>query len=703
MIRPPELARRALFLLLFAAFPALPALAQGEPAEQKEPIRELPRTESGDPAAGTDEDHAAEIREEKGGYLGYRFLSTEKFGGRALDYGLLRSSKSGGLFFRRLEKDRSFELEGDFLNEKEYNGDLYYDYRGDYRVHLHTDSLFHNLDRQLLVGQNPNLPSPNPITPIANFSVLSVQGDSPSTQYGIGVSQDLATFRYRLHDFPLHVNLGYWRLVREGDVQQRFADVSFDNAANTVYARPRHENQVTQEGSVGFDAHLGWVDLIYQFQIRVFEDRQPPPVDPFDVGSGGGVHSLVHNENPDSRFMSHTVKAHSTLSDGIVGSASYSVAIRENRSGLAGAVGGDNGRTTVQNVAGDFTYTPCKEFTAALKYRRQDLDRDGFGTLGTTVFGPGEPKPGVESTKDLFIGTFSVRPALNLSLTGEYRGEMVSRTNVSSLPTPTTWALPENSATQTGSLALLYRPLRGSRVTAKYIYQTTDHPAYGNSFQQKHQGEVLGAYTGRRWGMSANAIVKREWNDDTNRFAFLLQPGPLVPMELTSMRERRSQNVSANLWYALTERINLTAQYAYLHTFVDQGSYFTSFSPTQVGSSFTSRARVAGIGASANVTERFDLGLDLQRIWSASSFDPQGVAIDPANTNPLAVDTTGIRELTAQNTTISRVSVRGGYRFTNNVSASIEYILRDYNEKNVVYSNYNGTVHSVVAYLSSKW
>lgn len=697
MKRPPQLACRAFLVLILAGLLALPAAAQDP---QGRAAGERTGAESPE-GTGGDEERPAEITEEKGGYIGYRFLGKDGYGGRAAEYDYLRSGKSGGLFYRRLQKDQSFLLDGDFLNEKDYRGDLLYDWRGDYRLHLRTESLFHNLDRQLLFSPNFTV---NP-TSSAPTSYSAVQ--DPPAQYGVGVSQELASFRYRLHDYPLHVNLGYWRMVREGTIQQRFADVSFENSNNTVSASSRAVDRVTQEGSLGLDAHLGWVDLVYQFQLRSFKDRDPIPTANFLAV--GGVDSRAagvqqHNEDPDSRFTSHTVKLHTPLSGGVVASASYTLATRENLSRLTDTVWSDRGRATAQNAAGDFSFTPCRQFTAALKYRHQDLDHDGFDGLKNSLFAnPLVLRPGVDTSKDLFIGTFSFRPRMSLSLIGTYQGELLRRSTVDPLPTPlanpTTWGLPEDSTTHSGTLTLIFRPEKGSRFSAKYLYQTTDHPAYGNSFQQKHQGELLLTCGGKRWGASANAIVKREWNDETLREAFSSRV-PLTAFDEVSGRERRTENGYLNAWWAPVPRLTITGQFGYLHNAVDQSVFFTNVNPQEVPARFTSRAQVLGVGAHVTATQRLEIDTNLQRIRSFSTFDPDLVT---GAVNTTSLDTTDISGITAQDTTITVFSIRGGYHFTEALSATVEYSLRDYDEKNPLQPGLNGTVHAVVAYLATTW
>ena len=710
MTRALDLAHTLPSLLLLLLLGAGSAAAQGEPPDgTAEPERV---GSAGDAEVYGGEERLVQTLVQKGGRLGYSLISAEGYGGRASEYGFLHSSPGGELFYRSLNKDGNFELEGNVLNRHDYHGDLLLDYKGDYRLHLRTESLFRNTDRELLFSPGftagrADLPAPAAASYQAN--------QDPLQNYGTSVTQDMAEFRYRLHNFPLHVNLGYWRLVKQGTMQQIFADTAFEGAGNNIFAQARGVDRLTQEGHLGVDAHLGWVDLIYDFRVRVFQDRMATPSALFAPRSDfsgspellGGVQQ--HNEDPDSRYLSHTVKLHTSLAGGLVGSGSYSIDQRENLSRLTDTSGAKYSEVVLQNLAGDFVYTPCKEFSLALKYRRQQLDNGDRGPIvssNVNLLPQAQlAKPPVDSTKDIALATLSFKPAKELTVSGEYRGEVLTRNHVSELPSTTTWALPEDSATQKGSLALLYHPSKGIRVTAKYSYQTTDHPSYGTSFQQKHEGQFLATYTTARWGATANLTARREWNDQVEHF---FVDAPFAdPVSYTASaplsRDRATENANLGVWFTPMARVTLSANYAYLHNRVNQGILFTGVDLNQLAdpptaANFTTRSQVYGVNASCAATEKLDLSLMLQQIRSGSSFTPQDAVFTVA-----PGDTSGIQEITRQDTVISSASARGEYRFTRLLSGSLEYTLQDYNEKNPVYSAYNGTVHAVVAYLSAKW
>lgn len=688
-----------IFLLLAAGSVTA---AEGEPVVvPQDPEPQLLVEES---AAPPDEERRVDVHEQKGGFLGGSFVARDGFGGRAVEYGWLQSSRSGGLFYRHMEKDSNLELEGVYLNENDYHGDLLLDYRGDYRLHLRTESLYHNLDRELLFSPNFQLGRADAPS-LADY----VAQQDPARRYGVGVVQDRADFRYRLHNYPLHLNFGYWRHKREGTIQQRFADTAFEGALNTIRAEARDVNEQVHEGRLGLDAHLGPVDLIYDFKVRYFGDGAAAPVALYQARNDesgtpitvGGMRQ--HNEHPDSRFLSNTIKLHNSIAGGLVASGSYSFEQRENLSESTEVSGAKHARAYVRNAAGDLAYTPCESFTFAVKYRHQELDHGNRGALLSSNFvDPVQTvKPAVNTTRDVVTGTASYKPRLDLSLVGEYRGEFLRRDNVAPLPSLTTWTLPENSETHTGSLALFYRPLKGVRTSANYSYSVSDHPSYGASYEKRHEGKVLATYSrSNSWGMTAHALFRKESNDEVEHFLVNYPFAPLTytPYPLTA-RTRRSENSNLAVWFVPIPRLTVSGNYAFLQNHVDQAVLFTSVvSGSEAASRFESRSHVYGVNATYSWDEKLDLSLLVQQIRSDSAFKPV-----PTTFTVIPGNTSDVQQISEHDTVLSSLSARAEYRFNPMLSTSLDYSVRDYNEKNAAYSAYNGTVHAVIAGVAAKW
>jgi hypothetical protein len=632
-----------------------------------------------------------------GGFTGYRFLSVDGFGGRAAEYNYLHSGVIGGGFLNGIRKDLRFAVDGAYVNDKDYHGDLFLDYSGDYRIHLRTESLFHNLDREQLFS--PNFRSNSAVPDLAE-------------NYGIKAAQSLAAFRYKLHDFPLHVNLGYWRLAREGSSQLRFADQDFDASPNTIIAEKRPIDRKTLEGTVGFDSHLGPVDIIYDFLVRQFEDNAGIPRSNFVQRAdilGNTVRTAgvqQHNEDPDSRYLAHSVKLHTSLAGGIVGAASYTYGKRENLSKLTDIKGADQASVTLHNVAGDFVYTPCKEFTLGMKYRRQEVNNNSPAFLTSSFSVPGivAVRPSIDTQKDVVVATMSFKPSSLLTIKGEYKGEFLHRDLPAKSDVRLTWFLHENQDTHRGTVALLSRPLKGLRLSARYSYTATDLPSYGTSFAEKHEGELLAAYNmTNRWGATANYRSIRESNDQIERRLIIPRTDPVkyLPFGNLLSRDKASDNVTAGAWFIPVEKLTISANYGFLRNSTDQAVMFTVVaSGSEAVANFTSQAHIVSLNAAYHYTEKLDLSLALQRVYSFSEFQPENKIFVNSAGN-ITGDTGGIKEISRLKTVETSFSTRGDYHLSRNLSCSLDYTLKDYDEKNS--SLFDGTVHTVAAYVSTKW
>ncbi len=648
-------------------------------------------------------------------FAGYRFVGTDASGGRAAEYDYLHSSAVGGLTVNSLGKDLKLAVEGGYLNDKDYHGDLLTDYRGEYRLHLRTESLFHNLDHEQL---GPSTILGGPGVGATSF-IFNANDLDPTGRYGIKVEQDLAQFRYKIHDYPIHINVGYWRMVKDGASQLRFADVAFETPdPNTVKAQSRRIDRETQEGNAGLDAHLGPLDLIYTFQVRQFRDNAGIPRDIFvfprifgGVTPVGTSQLQEHNEDPDSRFYSHTVKLHTSLTGGVVGAASYTYGRRENLSSLTGVSGANQTTNTLQNAAGDFSFTPCKWFSASLNYRRQEVSRDTPTTLVSSyAVSPNVAvRPAVDTQKDLALATLSLR-LLNdhLTVKGEYKGEFQHRDNTQSWLFAGDSNMPEHSALHRGTLTLISRPTRRLRLKALYGYSVIDHPSYGNAFAEKHEGQLLATYAlAKRAGLTASYRVTRESNDQISRPGLTTFPAfPLPPTALVVdgnpprqfAREKRTSNTSVSLWVAPVERLTISGSYGLLWNKVEQGVLFSSLvSGSDAAASYSSRAQLYAINAVYQLNDRLDLSLALQQVRSLSRFDPafKAVTIIPG------WDTSGVKVISEARTVESSLSARGDYRLSKNSSCTVDYSYRDYDNENAAF--FNGTVQTVMAYLTVKW
>jgi hypothetical protein len=692
---------------MYGPRPAVAAVAQASARPDKESVLEFAEDdEVGDgqgekPAEASKTPRHAQLD----ALLGYRLFSRDGYGGRAAPYEDFRPGPTGGLLFNNLDRKLKYSLEGTYTSDRDYLGDFLFDQNGDYRFHLRTESLWHNLDQKPFFSPDFKFGRADSFTALADY----IASPDPSAAYGLRVEQDQARARIKIHEWPLHLNLGYWRLLREGTTQLRYADHAFEGPTNTVYGRAHTVDRETHEGEAGFDAHLGPIDLIYSFQIREFMDHAGIPRDPF-IGRTDPAGVLIrgaglqqHNETPDSRFLAHTVKAHTSLSGGLVGAASYTYGKRQNRSALTDIHGAAGVSQELNNIAGDLTYTPCKEFTLAVKYRRQEIDSDTPSTITSSFALPATTvtvRPPIDTRKEVLTTTLTIHPTPLATVKGEYRGQFVNRDLVRDLDSAVGWKLPGNSASHRGSVAFLSRPVKGLRLKAQYSYMAVENPSYDTSPDERHDGELLVAYTmPNRWGANANYQARRESRGEIGRTELFTQLTPQQTLQFTPRpfqtllaREQASDTVTVSVWFLPVERVTLSGGYALLRTRAEQGVLLTSVGSaqaplTQDAASYTSQAQVWSLGAGYRPVDQLDLSLQLQHIRSLADFSP--------------VNTAGIGDISRISTEESSLAARADYRFTRNFSCTLHYGLRDYNDR--ASTLYEGTVHSVTAFLTTTW
>lgn len=605
---------------------------------------------------------------------GYRFVTPDGYGGRAAEYDYLRSSVAGKARFAHLGRDLKLDVNGEYLNSKDYHANLDFDYAGYYRLDFRTESLFHNLDHEA---------STLPDTFFAD--------GAPSERYGITTRQDAFHFRYKLRDYPIHLNLNHWLIDREGTTQLRFADYTFDPALSGfswLKSQTRKIDRTTQEGTIGLDAHLGPVNLVYQFQLRQSDEKGGTPTDLFTAQPG----PAEHNEAPESRFYSHTVKLYSSLAGGVTGAASYAYSRSENRSALSSVVGADQARDTLQNVAGDFSYAPCAWFSTALRYRHQEVDRERPASLlvSTLAGGTVDVRPLFDTVRDIVSANVTIRPSTILSVNGEYRGNFLRREGV----TDGSWNLPGDSTTHSGTLTLLLRPFKGLRLRGLYGYSTTDNPSYGITPEQQHEGQLLASYSRNGgWGVTANYRITQEWNDSIVRTTHPFNGSPSITYVLPM--DRHTVHAAAGVWVSPFERLTVSGHVGFLRNRSDQAVLFASvLNGNQAASDYVSQGELYSLNATYRAADTLDLSLALQELRSRAEFKP-------AATTDGGVSTAGVTELSRVRTIERSLSARANYWLTKHFSCVLDYSYRDYDNRDG--TSGEGSVHVVSASVKTKW
>lgn len=631
-------------------------------------------------------------------HTGYRFATPDGPFAAAAPYGSFKSGAMLGFNVASIGSDLKLSADGVFFSEEDYATELELDYSGYYRLHLEGWSLWRNIVAESL--------------PPSSASYTTHQDDRGGLGTRVSITQ--ADNRIRIGNNPIHVNLGYWQLVRDGAEQLRFADYYFggNNTTNHIYSQNKTVNNTTREGSIGLDGHLEWLNFAYGFLVRDFANDAADNRFPFASSLNGALitgSQQAHDVISDSRLTSHTFKLYTDMSGGLVGSAAYTLTQRENRGGHGDGVPSSRPEDTIHNIAGDISYSPYKELSFALKYRRQEIDRDSpasisypYSRIPTSGTIPGvyydtngnllpngtlRVRPSTDSVKDTLILSSIVRPYPSLIYRFEYKAELESRENVWPLRSQADQNVANNSdnrLTHTGKVSFYWKPAKGLKLDAFYSYAACDNPAYVASFSERHSGKLLLTYLNNgKWGATASYLNQYETGEANG-----------------AAKARESANSSANtsIWFSPVERLTLTTSYSFLHSNTKQPIIFSNQSPDSLSAtSYDSVAHVYGIDASYAVNEQLDLALAFQQVRSNARFDVQDVSYTVA---PTTYTTSGITDLTRLDSTETGVSARVDWRFTEMFGSSLDYGFRLYDSGNPLY---DGSVHTTTLSFKARW
>ncbi len=659
---------------------------------------------------------------------GYGFVSTRGNPGRAAEYSLLRSSAAGRFDLQALFPNHRLRFEGTYLNESDFYGAADIDYRGLIRLNASTESLFHNLDH--FAASPPERsdafkPS-TPATPWVRFS-----DRHPGDDYSVEVQQNRVALRTRLPSFPVHFNLAYWRLDREGRTQLSYleeGDSAGAGSCNQCHVQSRRKNvdQVTEEVTAGFDAHLGLVDLEFEQVIREFREREDVPADSFGalispIAPGTTFRSAgtyQHDAAPDSRLLTSTLKAHTSVSGGLVGAAAFTVGKRENRSELAD-VGPIESDTDFRKAAGDLTLSPNEFWTFNFRYRMLDLDNSNSSRLSVAGLERDvEVRDNVDLTRGVYAAQVSFRPMRKLTLKAEFERQELHRGNTGDPVDPQfsdpfvidpVWELPEDENINRYRLSFYARPINRSalKLNGWYQYQTSDDPAYATTPHRGHQVFASATWAPTaKWGALANMRLRKDRNNQFEVSQFGGSPAQLTRFEMD--RRSEQQNLTAGLWANPLENLGLSLNYGFFRQRTLQdlvyGSDPLNTTFLEQDARYSQRVHTTTFGANWRLLENLSLLGEVRHTRSHSEFDPDFAAREVALfgfVDPVSVDAEDLKGLSEVD--IRQLGFQAGFDWTASEAWrwSFRYNYSDYDD--VDQDRFDGTVHVYMVSVARTW
>ncbi len=618
-------------------------------------------------------------------YSGYRFVTPVDNPASAAPYQRQKSGVAGGFSAGSFGADLKLSADAQFLHSDDYLAELLLDYSGLYRLKLDSTALWHNLQR---------------LPPASATAVAAVEMDRGSS-YGTRTVISRANNRIKLGNNPIHLNLNYWQLTREGTAQLRFSDYYFDANPNSVVTRSIPVDSVTREGTFGLDAHAGPINVAYSFMIRDFSNQAPDSRDLFVARAAQTGGSQAHDTLNDSRVTAHTFKLYSDLSGGLTASALYSLTHRETGTDRGDARPSSNPTDTLHTAAGDLSYTPFKELTLALKYRRLQIERESPASIYypfsripaaptpvyTSSAGTLLVRPSNSSVRDTLVLSASYRPLPKAVYRFEYRAELESRDNLPDPQAPTNpGALRSDSRqTHTGKASFIWKPVNAVKLNTSYSYAVSDNPAYPNSFSERHDGKALLSYTSKgRWGFTASYLGKFERGESNS-------------LQTRLPRESLSTSVNSSVWFSPLERMTVTASYSFMQASINQSSLFSSnvaAVPVQTAGAYRSTAHVYSIDTVLALTRMLDLSLAFQQTLSDSRFSASDNSLDAT------LSSIGIGDASRLVSTETGITTRADWHISKHLGCSLGYSFRMYDSGQQLY---DGAVHETLLALTGRW
>ena len=650
---------------------------------------------------------------------GYRSYSLQGDGRQPLPYSYLRSHPSLAASIHGDLDKTHLTLDFGFFNPHDYQlqGDL--DYAGLLRGKVRLDGLFHNLDH--LSADRPAASVPGEPDPIVTFS-----DQEPGDQPGVAVDLSEVGLRVKTGNFPAHVNLNYWRFEKSGHRQLRFADENCNSCH--LQSRSLGVDQVTEEITLGADAHLGPIDLGVEQLVREFRNRKSPPVDFFGDALYRFAGDYEHDAAADSRLVQTTVKMHTSLAGGVVGGASASLGQRKNQGDL-NDVQGVMAETDIRKLAGDLTVTNSPRWSASFRYRMLDLDSSNSDFLTSTgaaftppapeVSGLRDPDPvrdSLDFSRSTYRASLSLRPVPLIIVKGDYQLEEIRRDQVGEaqpeqlfgVPVQVVnplWQLPADEKIQTFRLSLLGRSRVRSqlRVNSWYQWRTSDDPSYAASAEQSHEGFLgMTCAISPKAGGSANLRLTRRENNQHER----VQVSATNRQSFGLDRRQHQENITLGLYWGALEGLLLTANYGFLRDHTSQDLLFGQEQVAFIAQSadYSQQVHTLSLGGNWQLTKTFNLIAGIHQTRSQAEFSPEFFASGLIFSGvPLGIDidSSGLKQL-------SRVSLRqfgwnlgGSWRYAHGWSLGLNYGYEKYDDRTG--HTFDGQVHTTMVSVTRSW
>ena len=469
-------------------------------------------------------------------HLGYRFVDLDG-SSRVFEYEYLENSVTFGGELRLFNFPHRFYLDVDYVNKKDYYGEMRYAYGDLVLFRWLNNSFYHNLDNIRLYDFGTLSPEPDAIT------------RDPGREYGVGSRENKFELMVKAPNFPLHVYFDGFFLAKKGDRQQRFLGGSgFYNDMQRI-SEGRSVDYLTSIYKIGLNSHLGLVEMDFAHTEKRFDvDNNPVMVENYTPSGFRPVDGkFAHNLTPETEGSGNILKIHSSYTGQWVAAATIMHNERENN--YSGA------ESEVVVGTGSVTWNPLTSLTLGLRYTHRDRDNESPATVTVTEIDPPDwsntyaVRQPISSKTDTLHLTGRYKPVKGLTFRAKYVFQNIDRTNAG------LWNLTDSTIKNTITLAADSRLHSKVLFNIKYAYQNISDPAYNTDPEHSHTGRIgLTWLVNPKFNMLFSYDLNHQERDNLN----------FLTTNEAWYRESDTNNLLVMGTYQMSKKFTFNASYSYL-------------------------------------------------------------------------------------------------------------------------------------------
>ncbi|UCG38303.1 MAG: hypothetical protein JSV00_08940, partial [bacterium] len=418
-----------------------------------------------------------------------------------------------------------------------YDGDGYYTFSGDNYggstvFVLQSSKFVKNIEHE-------NLPGPFSTAGAPDYWSTDLD---PADEYALDIEEHYASVRYKWSGYPAHVAVAVRRFENEGEKQQIFLNENCATRCHNI-SGTREVATTTDQLFISGDAHMGPVDVSYQYKGTQFADDMPDPVYSFGtIFSFSGTRD-VHNAYPDVESSEHTLNVSTNHTGRVTGFLGVGLGERENtNTGI---------REEYRNLLGRFLWRPNTSWALTLDSRQFYRQDDDPGALLQSLrLADGSPlRYGtVESRHRAIVSYYPVR---GVDLKGAFTRTQTEREDNE------LWGLPDETVSNEMRFTARLKPLARLKVDATFSDRSTDDPAYRTT-PTDSRAMTLGGHWIPSARLSLEANLK-DFRDENSRSGLLnerqiLEAGltyvPSAPVSLVFRAYQFTSDITTDVTFA---------------------------------------------------------------------------------------------------------------------------------------------------------